>query len=602
MNQITIDAEAKAVTARPNIKEQPRVNIAKGHDHRQAKQRAWHHRMGRSAACALASLTAAVMIPLIASTPALAATTLNGVGSSFAAPAVESWQTAVTQAPYHLGINYSSTSSGDGRFEFTNQTTDFGVSDIAYGLGATDTAAPKFPFVYVPITAGGIAFMYNIPGLTESNPDAALQLTSYTACAILTGAITNWNDPLLRASGANAGSNLASLNIPIVPVTESDSAGTNYVLEEWCIQEQPALWTAFANAQNALSGGPNDGVIISATSANSNWPGTSNGLNTQTTAAVAGDVAANNGAIGAVQVKYAIDDKFGSTTGVNPNAARGVASVENASSDFTEPTPVGVASALAYATQLPDGTHKLNFSGAGKNVYNPSTYSYLLTPTTGWSASKGAVMSGFVNYVLTLGQKAAPSFGYASLGLSLEQYGIDEVNKGVPGAVALTAAEQSGYSCGDLTPAEVGAGQTAPTCGVTNTTVPIVASAGTTGTTAGTTGTTKAGTGTTAGTTGTTKTGTGTGTGTAGTGTGTGTGTAGTNQVSTAASSDGGTSATAGSGSGADPSVSLSATAPTTMASTGINAVPIGVIGGALLLVGWMVRRRLLRPRAGEPT
>ncbi len=32
--------------------------------------------------------------------------------------------------------------------------------------------------------------MYNIPGLTQN-----LQLTSYTACAILTGGITNWNDP-----------------------------------------------------------------------------------------------------------------------------------------------------------------------------------------------------------------------------------------------------------------------------------------------------------------------------------------------------------------------------------------------------------------------
>ena len=44
-------------------------------------------------------------------------------------------------------------------------------------------------------------------------------------------------------------------------------------------------------------------------------------------------------------------------------------------------------------------------------------------------------MSQFVDYVLTLGQKSAPSFGYASLGLSLEQYGINAVQKNVPGAV-----------------------------------------------------------------------------------------------------------------------------------------------------------------------
>ncbi len=64
-------------------------------------------------------------------------------------------------------------------------------------------------------------------------------------------------------------------------------------------------------------------------------------------------------------------------------------------------------------------------------------------------------MSQFVDYVLTLGQQSAPSFGYASLGLSLEQYGVNAVQKNVPGAVAPTAAEQKAYSCGDLTPTEV---------------------------------------------------------------------------------------------------------------------------------------------------
>jgi hypothetical protein len=78
--------------------------------------------------------------------------------------------------------------------------------------------------------------------------------------------------------------------------------------------------------------------------------------------------------------------------------------------------------------------------------------------------SKGAVMSAFVNYALTLGPQQAPSFDYASLGLSLEQFGITEVKSDVPGALPLTAAEQVAYDFGDLTPTEVQAGQTSPTC------------------------------------------------------------------------------------------------------------------------------------------
>ena len=97
----------------------------------------------------------------------------------------------------------------------------------------------------------------------------------------MTGGITNWNNSHIAAD--NPGVTLP--NLTITPVTESDSAGTNYVLEEWCIDEQPALWAAFAQQQNSQSGGPTDGVAISATSPNSNWPGVQGGLDNQSTTA-----------------------------------------------------------------------------------------------------------------------------------------------------------------------------------------------------------------------------------------------------------------------------------------------------------------------------
>ncbi|MGO8862355.1 MAG: hypothetical protein ACLQRH_16555 [Acidimicrobiales bacterium] len=142
---------------------------------------------------------------------------------------------------------------------------------------------------------------------------------------------------------------------------------------------------------------------------------------------IASGVTSNAGSIGFVQENYAVDAGF---TGSSP--AKAVARVENASREFTLPTPIDVTSALAYATQLSDGSAQLNFSGLGPNVYNPSTVSYLLTPTTGWSSAKGAVMSAFVDYALTLGQQIAPGIGYASLGQPLEQLGINEMAGEVP--------------------------------------------------------------------------------------------------------------------------------------------------------------------------
>jgi len=474
--------------------------------------------------------------------------TLNGAGSSFAAPAIETFNSIVKAAPYNLNVNYSSTSSGDGRYQFTNGTTDFAVSDIAYGLGNSDTTPPTFPFIYVPITAGGIAFMYYVPGLSQT-----LQLNSYTTCAILTGGITNWDNSQIAA--ANPGVHLP--NLAIRPVTESDPAGTNYVLEEWCIDEQHALWAAFANYENS---NPGNQVSISPNNPESQWPALSNGLDADSTAAVASDVSSNPGAIGAVQLQYAVDAGFD-----KGNPSQAVASEYNASGQYAQPTSVDTASALAYATQLPNGTHQLNFNGLGPHVYNPSTYSYLLTPAAGWQASKGAVLSAFVNYALTLGQQKSPSFGYASLGLSLERYGIDAVTQDVPGAVAVTSTEASAYACGDLTPSEVAAGQTTPTCGVTNPggTPPIPPKSGVAG---------LGGAGGTAG---------GAADGASG-GAGGGAG--------------GGSGGSGGSGAGGvDPAVSLSGSTP--LAFTGFDPRPFVLTGALLLMVGWTARRRLLKSR-----
>ncbi len=497
--------------------------------------------------------------PAVSERPFVTPASIAGNGSSFASPAVTNWADQVGQSPYHITVSYTPSSSGQGRYEFTNGTVDYAVSDTGYVNSSVGTTPPSFPFEFIPITAAGVAFMYNVPGLTST-----LQLSSYTACLLLTGQIKNWDDPALKQNGANA--NVTLPNLPVLPITESDPAGTNFVLEEYCIDEQPAVWAQYAKNMAEL-GAPPSGVTISATTPGSNWEAPGNGYDEQSTSAVASNVVNNAGAIGGVQVNYANDSGF---TGSNP--AKAVAEVQNASGKFALPTPVNVASALAYATQLANGTHQLNFNGVGPNVYNPSTYSYLLTPTKGWAPAKGDAMSQFVNYVLTLGQQAAPKFGYASLGLSLERYGIDQVIANVPGAVDPTAAESQAYACGDLTPTEVQAGQTTPTCGVTNgSPPPPPPGAATVATVNGNT--------------------------TAGTAAAAHAGSSG----SGAGGSGAGGSGEGGGGGGANPTVALTGT--TSMAQTGSDPLPLVGIGVLLLAAGWIGRRRLQAHRGtrGSP-
>jgi phosphate transport system substrate-binding protein len=387
-----------------------------------------------------------------------AGTQIDGIGSATASQLINLWILSTSLAPYDLDVSEEVANSGFDRFEFTNQMTDWAVTDIGY-VGNTDATPPSFPFDYVPIVGQGVAFYYDIPGLTQQ-----LQLTSDTACAVLTGGITNWDDPALAAT--NPGVTLP--NLPIVPVTENDSAGTNLATEQWCISEQPTLWAAFVSSQESQPGGPTDGVALSPMVAYPNWPGIKGGIDEQSASTLAMDVANTAGAIGMTYVDNGktvgdvVPNADGETTGNTP--AKAVALVENASGDFTAPTPLDVTSALAYATPLDSGLQNLNFNGLGPNVYNPSTFSYLLIPTSGWSSAKGETMSAFVNYALTLGQQIAPEFGYASLGQPLERFGINEVADDAPGAVPMTAAEQSFYTCGDLTPSDAAAGNTASAC------------------------------------------------------------------------------------------------------------------------------------------
>ncbi len=468
-----------------------------------------------------------------------AGSALVGSGSSFAGPEVLQWTSDTAKSPYNLTVDYTPSSSGDGRFNFGNGTVDFAVSDIPYQPIALDTKQPSFPFMYVPVTAGGLAFMYHINGLSST-----LKLSSYTACAIMTGGIQKWNDPLLQAD--NPGVALPSTQVH--PVIRQDLAGTNFVLQEYCIHEQPALWRAFVTSP-AVVQNPGQVADLSPTDPRSDWPIFPNAILVSGSATAADDVAAPNsdGYITAVETAYALQRHV-------PTA-----SVKNASGDYAQPTPVDVASALAYATQQADGTHVLNFDGTGPNVYNPSTYSYLLTPTTGWSAAKGATLSAFGNYALTLGQQKSTTIGYASLGLSLEQYGVKAIQQKVPGAVALSSLEQSAFQCGDLTVADVQAGKTQPTCGVLNSNNSV------------TPGQAAAGGGGSAHTAGASSLGGGSG-----------------------GSGGAGSGGPGGSGAGAssiNPAVSLSGSP--SLAYTGSNPVVIVVTGMALVAAGWAVRRRL---------
>ncbi len=299
--------------------------------------------------------------------------------------------------------------------------------------------------------------MYNIPGLTKT-----LQLSSYTACAISDRRHLQLGRPAHRQgqSRRDPAEPDRSARSPRAtrPVRTSCSRSGASPSSRRCGLPSPTAQNYPVGRAGRRRGHQPNGPELQ-------LAGRHNGLDQdRAPAAWPAPSPPSAGAIGAVQVKYATDLGFGPTT-----PPKGVASVLNASGKYTQPTPVDVASALAYATQLDNGTHKLNFNGIGPNVYNPSTYSYLLARTTGWNPAKGAVLSA----LRQLRPHARPT-GVAGLRLRLARplaRAVTGSRRCSPTSLVRCRSRRrrtSAYACGDLTPPEVAAGQTTPTCGVTN--------------------------------------------------------------------------------------------------------------------------------------
>jgi phosphate ABC transporter phosphate-binding protein len=342
---------------------------------------------------------------------------ISGAGSSWSANAVDQWRRNVTQ--YGMRVNYASTGSVDGRNQFKGGTVDYAVSETPYGLkdnGVTESL-PTQNFAYMPIVAGGTAFMYNLTAGGDRITN--LRLSGDTITKIFTRVITKWNDPAIAKD--NPGLTLPDRSI--VPVVRSDGSGSTAQLTLWMSKQHSSLWDDYCR-----SAGRSTPCGLT-----SFYPTKSGMVAQPGSQGVSGYVAqkANEGTITYVEYSYALKTGFP------------VAKVLNKAGYYTEPTASNVAVALlgakinttrgdAYLTQILDGV----FNNKDARTYPLSSYSYMIVPTEtqgSFTEDKGRTLSAFANYFLCEGQQQAEVLGYSPLPINLVKAGLDQV-KLIPGA------------------------------------------------------------------------------------------------------------------------------------------------------------------------
>jgi phosphate transport system substrate-binding protein len=355
-----------------------------------------------------------------------------GGGSGFAALEIDQWRADTARAPFNLTINYVAQGSTFGRVQFGGSQFDYGASDIEYteeetAGGILSGRCGSRPlgqcFVYVPVSAGGLAFMYNLTD-PSGNRLTTLRLSRRAACEIFTGAIRTWNAPDIVKNNPSLSSDSNTIN----PVIRADGAGESWVMSEFCLDVAPDVWHNFQNQEAHNDDGPNLSQEFREGKPTSLWPGPAWGATAASTADGVADYVANP-ASGANSITFV-------AAGYAKVRNFPTASVQNAAGNFTQPDESNVTIALAYATERSNGTFKLSYDGPDPNAYFPSTYSYILVQNFvggTFNADKGATLGNFLCYAISQGQVIAPQLRYARLSAPLVKIAEDAIAQ-IPGA------------------------------------------------------------------------------------------------------------------------------------------------------------------------
>jgi phosphate transport system substrate-binding protein len=301
---------------------------------------------------------------------AIAQVKINACGASFPDPIYEKWFSDYHNAHKDVQINYTSNGSGGGVKGVTDGTVDFGASDMP--MTDQELGAVKGKILHFPTVLGAVVPMYNVPGVTQE-----LKFSGPVLAGIFLGTIKKWNDKAIAAD--NPGVKFPSDDIMVVHRT--DSSGTTFIFTDYLSKVSPD-WKTKVGAAKAVS-----------------WP---TGLGGNNSAGVTGLVKQTPDSISYVELIYAIQNKI----------AYGL--VKNASGNYIKASMDTVSEAAA-GVKMPDDFRVSITNATGKNAYPISSFTWMLIPANISDASKAKEIKAFLGWMLTDGQKVAPSLDFAAL-------------------------------------------------------------------------------------------------------------------------------------------------------------------------------------------
>ena len=308
---------------------------------------------------------------------------INGAGATFPYPIYSKWFDEYAKVDPSVRFNYQSIGSGGGQKQILAQTVDFGASD---GPMSDDnlTKAPG-KILHIPTVAGAVVLTYNLAG------SPSLKLDGDTIAGIYLGQIKKWNDPKLAA--LNSGAKLPDQDI--VVVHRSDGSGTTFIFTDY-LSKVSSEWKQKAGNNTSV-----------------NWP---TGIGGKGNEGVSGQVKQTPGAIGYVELIYAIQNKMP------------YAEVKNSAGQFVKPTIDSVTAALATA-EIPDDFRFSMTNAPGKDAYPICGATWLLVYEQQKDPAKGKKLVEFLKWAAKDGEKMAKELDYAPLPETVQERVLKRINE-----------------------------------------------------------------------------------------------------------------------------------------------------------------------------
>ena len=305
---------------------------------------------------------------------------LTGAGSSFDNPLFSRAFFDYTQAHPNVTVNYQPVGSGAGVQQFIKNTVDFGATDVPMGDADITSAGGSGAMTQIPVTLGVVAVAFNLKGVTSLNLDAD------TLAGIFLGKITKWNDPAIAA--LNSGATLPGTKI--TTVHRSDGSGTTYIFTDY-LSKVSSDWKSQVGTSKSVK-----------------WPV---GIAAAQTQGVAQAITQTDGAIGYVELAYAIQTNM--TT----------AMLKNANGKFVAPSPAGATAAASQNASVSASNFSI-VNEPGDTTYPIAGFSWVVLRTSYSDAAKGKAVVLLMKWLVTDGQSEGSSLQYAPLPASVQQLAL----------------------------------------------------------------------------------------------------------------------------------------------------------------------------------